>query len=279
MGTLDMAGNNSERLDGLSRQQVKSLPGPLRPFVEGRTWIRITTGKSMADTFRLDRDRRTPLYLKVSPMRLRRDLLQEKERTEWLRGRLPVPEVLVYETDCRNEYMVLSALPGLDASNLGGDRPDDSLVRLLAVGLRSIHDLRIEECPFDMSLDRVIQEAGRNLADGMVDDADFDDERLGRSAVEVFEELMSRSRPEEDLVFTHGDYCLPNVMIYGEEVSGFLDWGRAGIADRYKDIALVVRSLEYNIGTDRRAMFFEAYGLSSPDADKIEYYKLLDEFF
>ena len=77
-------------------------------------------------------------------------------------------------------------------SNLGGDRPDDSLVRLLAVGLRSIHDLQIKECPFDMSLDRVIQEAGRNLADDIVDDTDFDDERLGCSAVEVFEELMSQ---------------------------------------------------------------------------------------
>ena len=234
---------------------------------------------SLADTFRLDHDSRTPLYLKVSPMRLRRELLHEKERTEWLRGRLPVPEVLGYETDLRNEYLVLSALPGLDAASLGGVRPDDRVVRLLAVGLRSIHALRMEDCPFDMSLNRMIQMAGRNVADDLVDDADFDEERLGRSATEVFEELMYRSRPEEDLVFTHGDYCLPNVMIDGEEVSGFLDWGRAGIADRYRDIALVIRSLEPTSGRDIRAIFFEAYGLSSPDADKIEYYKLLDEFF
>ena len=129
-----------------------------------------------------------------------------------------------------------------------------------------------------MSLDRMLQEADRNVADGIVDEADFDDERV-RSAAELFEELMLRSRPEEDLVFTHGDYCLPNAIIDGEEVSGFVDWGRAGVADRYKDIALVVRSLEYNTGRDLRAMFFEAYGLPSPDADKIEYYKLLDDFF
>ena len=68
-------------------------------------------------------------------------------------------------------------------------------------------------------------------------------------------------------------------MIDGEEVAGFVDWGRAGIADRYKDIALVVRSLEYNTGKDLRTTFFDAYGLSSPDADRIEYYKLPDEFF
>ena len=212
-------------------------------------------------------------------MRHRRDLLREKERVEWLRGRLPVPEVLAYETDCREEYLVLSALPGLDAATLTGDRPDYNLVRLLANGLRSIHAVSFHECPFDMSLDRMIEAAGRNVARGLVDEADFDHERRSRSAAEMFEELLSRKPAVEDLVFTHGDYCLPNVLIDGEEIAGFVDWGRAGIADRYKDIALAVRSLEYNTGRDLRTMFFDAYGLSSPDADKIEYYKLLDEFF
>ena len=212
-------------------------------------------------------------------MRHRRDLLREMERIEWLRGRLPAPEVLAYETDCREEYLLLSALPGLDAATLTGDRSDENLVRLLANGLRSIHALSFHECPFDMSLDRIIEEAGRNVARGLVDEADFDHERLGRSAAEMFEELLSRRPAVEDLVFTHGDYCLPNVLIDGEEIAGFVDWGRAGIADRYKDIALAVRSLEYNTGRDLRTMFFDACGLSSPDANKIEYYKLLDEFF
>ncbi len=67
-------------------------------------------------------------------------------------------------------------------------------------------------------------------------------------------------------------------MIDRDEISGFVDWGRAGVADRYKNIALVARSLERNTGEDLTLTFFEAYGLSSPDADKIEYYKLLDEF-
>ena len=59
---------------------MKLLPDPLRPFAAGRTWIRITIGESPADTFRLDRTGRPSLYLKVSPVRHRRDLLGEKER-------------------------------------------------------------------------------------------------------------------------------------------------------------------------------------------------------
>ena len=201
------------------------------------------------------------------------------ERIEWLRGRLPVPEVLAYETDCREEYLLLSALPGLDAATLTGDRSDENLVRLLAVGLRSIHAVPIDECPFDMSLDRIIEEAGRNVARGLVDEADFDHERGSRSAAEMFEELLSR-KPAEEGPRVHPRRLLPAKRVdrrRGDRRVRRL--GRAGIADRYKDIALAVRSLEYNTGRDLRTLFFDAYGLSSPDADKIEYYKLLDEFF
>ena len=42
------------------------------------------------------------------------------------------------------------------------------------------------------------------------------------------DDLLRKRHDEEDLVFTHGDYCLPNVIIDGEEVAGFVDWGRAG---------------------------------------------------
>ena len=142
-----------------------------------------------------------------------------------------------------------------------------------------VHEVPVDECPFNMMLDREIEKARYNVVNGLVDEADFDDIRMGRTAAEVFDDLL-RTRPtEEDLVFTHGDYCLPNVMIGGEEVTGFVDWGRAGVADRYKDISLVVRSLKLNTGEDFTTGFFQAYGIMDPDAEKVEYYMLLDEFW
>ena len=160
-----------------------------------------------------------------------------------------------------------------------GDEPNENIVRLLAAGLRMVHAVSIEECPFDMTLDGVIEEARHNVVNGLVNEADFDDKRLGRSAAEVFEELLSKRPANEDLVFTHGDYCLPNVIVDEEKVTGFVDWGSAGVSDRYKDIALVVRSLKRNTREDLATSFFEAYGISRPDAEKVEFYQLLDEFW
>jgi aminoglycoside phosphotransferase len=68
---------------------------------------------------------------------------------------------------------------------------------------------------------------------------------------DLYRELLDKRPDTEDLVFTHGDYCLPNILIDKWDIGGFIDWGRGGISD----------------------------GLESIDCSKIEYYRLLDEFF
>jgi aminoglycoside phosphotransferase len=83
---------------------------------------------------------------------------------------------------------------------------------------------------------------------------------------------------EEDLVFTHGDYCLPNIIIDEElcEVVGFVDLGHAGIADRYHDVALCLRSIQYNIGEGYSQVLLNTYGLfTTCDANKFVFYDLL----
>ena len=41
---------------------------------------------------------------------------------------------------------------------------------------------------------------------------------------------------DSDLVFTHGDYCAPNILVGAaplHTVTGVVDWGYAGVADRW----------------------------------------------
>jgi aminoglycoside phosphotransferase len=85
----------------------------------------------------------------------------------------------------------------------------------------------------------------------------------------------------EDIVFTHGDYCLPNILIdhTHTQINGFIDWGRAGIADRYQDLALATRSLIYNFGPGWESLLWKEYGLETVDYGKLEFYQLIDEFF
>lgn len=87
-------------------------------------------------------------------------------------------------------------------------------------------------------------------------------------------------------MLSHGDYCLPNIFVKNHRVSGFIDLGRCGKADKYQDIALCYRSLKHNFGGKFGTVpikydckeFFEILDIR-PDWDKIRYYILLDELF
>jgi len=93
--------------------------------------------------------------------------------------------------------------------------------------------------------------------------------------------------PEEEQVLSHGDFCLPNVFGMKERVSGYIDLGKMGIADKWCDIALCYRSMSHNYSgryhgrsyTDfDDLLLFRELGIE-PDWEKIRYYILLDELF
>ncbi len=88
---------------------------------------------------------------------------------------------------------------------------------------------------------------------------------------------------QEDLVFVHGDFCLPNVLLEpageGLTMTGLVDCGRAGIGDRHQDLALAMRSLTYNFDADTIAPFLNAYGGPPVDSRILEFFTILDEFF
>jgi hypothetical protein len=59
------------------------------------------------------------------------------------------------------------------------------------------------------------------------------------------------------------------------ELTGVIDAGRLGVADRYTDLALVQAQLDDEWSVDATG-FFAAYGLSEPDAQRLAFYLLLD---
>ncbi|KKI94109.1 hypothetical protein WQ54_00795 [Bacillus sp. SA1-12] len=254
------------------------LPNKIAELVEGCTWERITIGQSESKTFVLQSDK-TNQYLKIQSLAAIECLADEMERLKWLQGKLPVPAILCYEKDVENEYLLISEIRGKDASNKTHISDLSNLMKQLAAGLRMMHEIEIKECPFDERADKKIAEAHRRVKNGLVDLEDVDDCRKEASAEALFKQLISSKPKNEDLVFTHGDYCLPNIIIDKGQFSGFIDLGRAGISDRYQDLALAVRSIIYNYGEEMVQIFLQEYGVEKVDEEKIEFYQLLDEFF
>ncbi len=208
----------------------------------------------------------------------------------WLRGKLPVPEVLAYEEEKGKSYLLMSRCEGTMSCDEAYMRNPKELVKLLAEGLKALWQTDTKGCPGDWSLKRKLAAAKENVETGLVDVDDCEPETFGKGGFRNPEELwqwLYDNRSEEEPVMSHGDYCLPNVFGNQGKLSGFIDLGRAGIADKWCDIALCYRSLKHNFagtydGRDypgyEEGMLFRELGIE-PDWEKIRYFMLLDELF
>ena len=253
------------------------LPACLGSRLRRYTQRRVSIGESRAAVFELSSPGEKRLFLKSQRREALFTLEGEAERLRWLQGRAPVPVLVDFVADQTHDHLLVEALPGEDAAT--ASLSSESLVALLADALRELHAIDITACPFRHMAEDLISRASAILAAGQVDEGNFDPGNIGRPPSEIFAEMLAGRPVSEDQAFTHGDFCLPNVIIHDKRLSGYIDLGSAGIGDPYRDLALVGRSLNRNLGPGWMEAFFARYGLAEPDPDKLRYYRLLDEFF
>lgn len=211
---------------------------------------------------------------------------REYEMMRWLRGRVPVPEILAFERAGGVNYLLMSRLPGEMACADRYLKAPEELLHLLAQGLQLLWQTDICGCTAGDTLDRKLRRARERVERGFCDTSDAEPDTYGSGGFRDPADLLDwleRNRPEEEPVLSHGDYCLPNIFLSDGRVTGFIDLGHCGIADRYQDIALCCRSLRYNLEEIAHlpfdeALFFHELGVT-PDAEKTRYYILLDELF
>lgn len=256
--------------------------GPLAPHLTAVQRVEaVTISASRAQVYRLWDAAQPISFLKVEVRDAATTLAADVARLRWLAHRLPVPQVLAYHEDEHGCYLLTSVVSGTDTATLA-ERADTDIaqvVRLLAAGLRQVHAVDITDCPFDARLAQTLAQARQRIDLGLVDEHAIGEQWGGRTIPELWDELLATMPAHEDLVFTHGDACLPNLLVEGNRVSGFVDLGRAGVGDRYRDLALTQRSLIRNYSATWVPLFFAEYGLPQPDEAKLTFYQLLDEFF
>ena len=56
--------------------------------------------------------------------------------------------------------------------------------------------------------------------------------------------------PNNGTTLIHGDFCLPNILVHNNKISGFIDVEAVSIDDPWVDYSWAIWSLEYNLGTN-----------------------------
>lgn len=254
---------------------LSRLPEDVRKMIGNAASTQIATGRSKNHVFRVENSTGVR-FLKVSSQNGSAEIQREHRVLDWLSVlAFPFSPVPLYcHSSLSFDVLLMSSIAG---ANLDTRRRVTSEMAFeCARVLRDVHRLPVEACPFDQRLSVKIPSARKLVEAGLVDESDFDSERQGRSAPSVLDEIFARKPKNEDVVFTHGDFSPANVLFTGPGVSGLVDWGRAGLADRYQDLALFCRSLE---NTELINGFLSAYGIEDVDQEKLEFYVLLDELF
>ncbi len=226
--------------------------------------------------YRLSRYGSASLFLKLARVGHYPTLSGEGMRMRWARAHLPVPEVIDQGSENSVTWLVTTGLPGQDgthADQLG--RPTE-LARALARGLRRFHDAApVQGCPFDFRLGPALEHVRSRLSSGLIDAArDFHAEFAHLTPAAAVELLESTRPDSEDLVVCHGDYCPPNILIEGGQVTGYLDLGELGVADRWWDLAAATWSLTWNLGPGFEETFLAEYG-AELDTARTAFYRLL----
>lgn len=254
----------------------KSLPARLTTLLD-QPWAAVTTGMSDAAVWRIGEARQT-LFLKMAPTHsLLSELAAEAQRLDWLAEmEMPAPRVVDFLEAEDRHWLLMTAVPGTDLTALT-DRPTE-LCAVLASALRTLHAVDPAACPFDHRLPHRLAAGEANIEAGVVDEADFGTAVAGWSGQNVLDWLRENRPTSHDLVVTHGDASLPNIIAQNLAFTGFVDCARLGVADRWQDLALACWSVIHNCGEAHVATFLAAYG-ADWDAERYRYYCTLDELF
>jgi streptomycin 3"-kinase len=247
-------------------------------------WIPITTGESRAQVFR--RDDETLIAKHVAPDGVA-DLLAERRRIEWLAGTgIPGPAVVDWSTSDGGARLVMTAVPGIPASELDSGTLLRAWPALVSM-LRRLHELPAADCPFERRLGtmfRIAEDVVRR--DAVIPDFLTEDQR-GRPHTELLADLRAQlderlAQETAALVVCHGDACLPNFMVDPDtlECTGLIDLGRLGTADRHADLSLLQANARESWEGDDEAranrVLASCYGSDRIDAARMRFYLHLD---
>ncbi len=232
-----------------------ALPSDLRRFAEGAK-IYDSSCSPEARVYLIERE--GGCFLKSGEVGT---LKREAEMTGYFHSIGLGAEVLHYSTFEGRDLLMTSRVRGEDCTHPEYLENPTKLCDTVATKLRELHELRYTGCPVMQRTTDYLALVEENYRTGNYDSSHFPDSFGYASAEEAIAVLRDGKGALKNDVLIHGDYCLPNIMLDGWRLSGFIDLGNAGVGDRHIDIFWGTWTLWFNLKTwqytDR---FLDAYG-------------------
>ena len=268
---------DSKRCKGENPMNKLFLPNQIKKHISGMEYEQNNVGCSQTGVYKFFTATQV-LYLKVEPKS--GELETEHRNMLWLQGKLPIPRIIEWVSENNVDYLLISEIGGKMLCDDFYLKNPALAVSLLAKGINLLKSVAINGCPINNGLHKKLNDAAENIRLDRVDMNDWETSSNGFSSPQDLLDFLNSNIPKnEELVFTHGDYCPQNIFADNDRLTGFIDIGRAGVADLWQDVALCIRSLWHNFNTkEYDDLLLKQIGIPL-NKEKLDYYILLDELF
>jgi kanamycin kinase len=239
-----------------------SLPDELIDWIENAP-VYESSGESGARTIYIDRD--DGAYLKIAGAGTL--LLSSQMQTYFSMHKLSSPVLRYISAD--RDYMITTAVKGEDGISKKHLAEPDRLSEIFGQSLRLLHEVDISDSPINNRMDSLTHMASTRsfLQTHLNDIAEY----IGVVNADTSSaEIVGTKGLLKNDVLLHGDYCLPNIILYNWAFEGFIDVADGGVGDRHYDLAWGLWTLKWNLKSSKYGhRFLDAYGRDCIDHDRL----------
>lgn len=217
-------------------------------------------------------------YLNVASGYVQYELRGEYRFLSGDTGNLPVAKVLFYTEEDSVSYLLTTYLRGKPLHQVLSQFTPTALIDFVGKTLFDI--MRLPCTNVGNGLQEELEQVKGMLERGEVDAERFQQE-MKRQPEKMFVQLVEEAKGHSNTVYTHGDYCLPNLLVEDKKLSGIIDWGKSGRGDVCRDLSALEGSMRYNVGYAAMEEICQAAGLIDTAGlqEKRTFYQKLDQYW
>lgn len=205
-------------------------------------------------------------------------LEKEASMTEYFAEKGLSAKVISYVSE-ESDWLLTERVKGEDCTFSRYLEAPERLCDILAETLKMLHGLKTDGCPIKNRTADYLAGAEKNYREGMFDPSYCMPDMRPRNAQEAWKTVSAKKHLLKADTLLHGDYCLPNVLLDGWRLSGFIDLGGGGVGDKHVDLYWGAWTLNFNLKTDKyRKRFFDVYGRDEVDEEMISLIGVIECF-
>ena len=218
-------------------------------------------------------------HVKLRPITERQILLDEAARLKWVRHKLPSTKSVAYIPAGKVGLLMTRTISGKPGHELIGELHPAKIVESLVEATKSIQKANTEGMNFEAPRWAIDRSSSllrlKNLNELQKNGKELHPDFKKLSKKKLTDILEQGPKKPKELVLTHGDLCMPNLLFSDEgELTGVIDLGAMHLNDRFLDVALMSWCIRANMGEKWSDLYLSEFETDNQDP-AIQYYRLV----